>query len=73
MADYLKDPTAVSLIWGRIGAAVLALAAFLLGIFGYSLSAEDQSGLVNVISSILAGGAGLLAIISKVREGKKTQ
>lgn len=71
--SYIKDPTILSLLWGRIGAAVLALAAFGLGLLGYSLTAEDQAGLSGIITTALTGVAGLLAIISKVRESKKAK
>lgn len=73
MSDYQKDSWIVSMFWGRLGAAILALVAFLLGIWGYSLSKEDQEVAFTLISSILAGVGGLLAVISKIREGKKTQ
>ena len=35
------DSFVASLIWGRVGAAVLALVAFVLGLFGYQLGLED--------------------------------
>lgn len=68
---YLKDPAVISLMWGRIGAAVCALAAFLLGMWGYAFSPEDQATMVTTIGGVLSGVAGILAIVSKVREGKK--
>lgn len=71
--SYIKDPVGISLIWGRVGAAVLALVAFGLGMIGYTISAEDQASLSNIITTILAGLAGLLAIVSKVRESKKAK
>lgn len=71
--DYIKDPTMVSVLWGRIGAAILALVAFALGIFGYTLTPEDQTSLATLIGSILTGLAGVLAIVSKVREKKKVE
>uniref|UniRef100_A0A6M3LEE9 Uncharacterized protein n=1 Tax=viral metagenome TaxID=1070528 RepID=A0A6M3LEE9_9ZZZZ len=71
--SYIKDPVGLSLIWGRVGAAVLALIAFGLGIWGYTLSPEDQASAAELIGSIMAGVAGLFAIISKVREGKKAK
>lgn len=71
--SYIKDPTIISVLWGRVGAAILALVAFGLGLLGYTLTPEDQAGLTTTISTILAGVAGVLAIVSKVRESKKAK
>lgn len=71
--DYIKDPVALSLFWGRIGAAVLSVAAFGLGILGYTLTAEDQASLGSVIQTVLGGVATVLIIVSKVRESKKAK
>lgn len=70
---YQADSFKASLIWGRIGAAVLALLAFVLGFFGYALSPEDQSALLELGTAFLAGIAGLLALWSKLREAKKAK
>lgn len=70
---YTPDSFKASLVWGRIGAAVLALAAFILGLFGYSFGPEDQEQAYTLISSLLAGVAGIMAVVSKVREGKKAK
>ena len=66
-----SDSFAASLIWGRIGAAVLALLAFGLSMFGVNFSPDDQSIIYETISGILAGVAGVLAIISKLREQRR--
>ena len=68
---YTKDPWIVSVIWGRLGAAILALLAFILGIVGYVFGPEDIEQAGGVITAILAGIGGMLALISKVRESKK--
>jgi uncharacterized protein YbgA (DUF1722 family) len=65
------DSWIASAIWGRVGAAILALASFVLGYFGYTLAAEDQAAAYDLISAFLAGMAGLMALLSKVRETKK--
>ena len=70
---YKKDKWIASMVWGRIGAAVLCLAAFFLGIFGYSVTPEDLETTEALIASILAGVGGALAIVSKIRESKKTE
>jgi ABC-type nickel/cobalt efflux system permease component RcnA len=67
------DSFVASLIWGRVGAAVLALVAFVLGLFGYQLGLEDQSAAVEIVSSTLAGIAGVMALVSKIRETKKVK
>jgi len=69
--SYKKDPWIVSVVWGRIGAAVLALLAFVLGIFGYSMGMEDVGSANQLITAIIAGVGGILALISKIRETKK--
>jgi hypothetical protein len=70
---YKKDPWIVSAIWGRIGAAVLCLVAFALGLLGYTFGPEDIESTEALITSILAGVGGVLAIASKIRESKKTE
>jgi len=67
----MKDSIAASLIWGRIGAFVLGLAAFILGMFGYVMTPEDVATGEGLITGLLAGVAGVLALISKIRESKK--
>ena len=72
MADnYTQDSFIVSVVWGRVGAAVLALGAFILGYFGYTFAPEAQAQAFTLVSSICAGIGGILAIISKIRESKK--
>lgn len=73
MSDYNKDSWIVSLVWGRIGASVLALVAFGLGMAGYQMDMDQQKMVFDVIASIFAGGAGILSIVSKVRESKKVK
>uniref|UniRef100_A0A6H2A5H9 Uncharacterized protein n=1 Tax=viral metagenome TaxID=1070528 RepID=A0A6H2A5H9_9ZZZZ len=71
--DYQKDSWIVSVFWGRLGAAILALVSFVLGILGYTFSKEAQESAFGLIMAILSGVGGLLAVISKIREKKKTQ
>jgi uncharacterized membrane protein len=66
-----KDSFVASLVWGRIGAALLCMAAFILTMFGIDFSAEEQANLNELVTGILAGIAGVLAIISKLREKKE--
>ena len=68
---YKQDSSTVSLLWGRIGAAVLLLTSVALQGFGYTFGAEDQAAVYDAISSILAAGALIQVVISKVRESRK--
>jgi len=71
--SYEKDSWIVSVVWGRIGAGALALGAFVLGLVGYTLSPEDQQTALALVTALIAGVGGMLAIISKVRESKKVE
>jgi uncharacterized membrane protein YjfL (UPF0719 family) len=62
------DGFIASLIWGRIGVAVLCLVAFVLATFGVDFGMEDQASVNETVAGILAGVAGLLAIFSKIKE-----
>lgn len=53
-------------IWGGI-ITVLAVA---LGAFGYTLSGDDQSALVEIVSAIGGAVGGLLAIYGRVKASK---
>lgn len=64
------DSFKASLIWGRIGAAVLCMVAFVLQTFGIDFSPGDQAGANETITGIIAGIAGLMALVSKLREKK---
>ena len=68
---YKQDSNVVSLFWGRIGAAILLLISVALQGFGYTFGAEDQAAVYDAISSILAAGALIQVVISKVRESRK--
>jgi len=68
---YAKDSTGFSLLWGRIGAAVLLLAATGLSVLGYTFSTEAQADVYEAVASILAALALLQVAYSKIRESKK--
>lgn len=68
---YKQDTFVASLVWGRIGVAVLAMVSFGLSTFGFTFAPADQELAYTTVSGVLAGIAGILAIISKVRESKK--
>lgn len=70
---YQKDSWIVSAIWGRIGAAIIALVAFALGTVGYVVTPDDQEAAYTLVAGILAGIAGVLALVSKIRESKKVE
>ena len=71
--SYQPDTFKASLLWGRVGAFVLGLLAFVLGLFGYTMSPEDVATGEVLITGLLAGVAGVLALVSKVRESKKAK
>lgn len=70
---YKKDSNIVSILWGRIGAAILLLAAVVLEGFGYTFGAEDQAAVYDAISTVLASGALVQVTVSKIRENKKVK
>ena len=65
---YQPDPWLKS---KRTIGAVLALLAAVLGLLGYSVSPEDVDTAYVVIMGILSGAGGLMALISKIMEGRK--
>ena len=67
----MNDSFLKSAMVGRIAAAILALTAFGLSYFGYTLGPEDQAAGVEIIVMVCTGIASILAVISKVRESKK--
>ena len=73
MPNYQKDSWIVSVFWGRLGAAILGLLAFVLGLWGYTLTKEDQDSAFVLITTIITGVGGVLALISKIRETKKVR
>jgi len=64
----MKDSWIASLVWGRIGAAVLVLVAAGLSLFGYQVSPEETNMAYELVAGILAGIGGILALVSKIRE-----
>ena len=73
MPNYQKDSWIVSVFWGRLGAAILGLLAFVLGLWGYTLTKEDQDSAFVLITTIITGVGAILALISKIRETKKVR
>ena len=53
-----------------IGAAIAVVSA-IVGFFGYSVGAEDQAGLVSLISQITGAVGGLIALYGRVKATKK--
>jgi hypothetical protein len=64
------DTWAQSLVRGRIGAGLMGVAAALLGLLGYDFGPDMQAHATELVGSVLAGAAGLLALVSKIRESK---
>lgn len=57
-----------SAVWGRIGGAVMILAAFIAQGIGIDISAEEQQQAFGAIQTMMAAIGGLLVVISKFRE-----
>ena len=68
----MKDSWIASLVWGRIGAAILVLIAAGLSFFGVDVSPEDTTNANDLIAGILAGIGGLMVLISKIRESLRS-
>jgi len=64
----MKDSWIASLVWGRIGAAVLVLVAAGLSLFGYQVSPEETTAVYELVASILGSIGGIMVIVSKIRE-----
>ena len=62
-----------SLIWGRVGAAVLTVLAILVSAFGINFGPEDQQAVFEVISGIMAGIGVIMTLISKWKEQYKAK
>ena len=69
--NYTPDSFIASVVWGRLGAALLMIIAFGLSVFGYTLSTDDQAALNGIITAGIAGVATIINIVSKMRETKK--
>ena len=67
----MADSWAASAIWGRVGAAILAFVALVLGHFGYTVGEAEQAAAYEIIATILTALSGVLALVSKIRESKK--
>ena len=67
----MNDPLWLSALWGRIGAGILIFAGLALNFFGYDFDTGDQGTTNQLVSMILEGLGGLLALWSKVRETKR--
>jgi hypothetical protein len=62
------DTIAASLLWGRIGGAVLCLIGVGLNSFGVEFGPDEQQSVFNHIDTILITIGALMAAASKVRE-----
>ena len=70
--DYCANDSWVgSLLWGRVGAAILVILSLIMGSLGFEFGHDEQGKAFEIISGILAAiGAGM-ALVSKVREKKR--
>lgn len=66
MEDF-KNIFASRTVWG----AIIAIIAGIVGIFGYSIGAEDQANLVEIGFSAASTVGGVIAIFGRVKASKK--
>lgn len=66
MNDF-KGMLASKTVWGGL----VALLAGVLGLFGYTVGAEDQATLVELAAGIASAVGGLVAIVGRVVATKK--
>jgi hypothetical protein len=62
-----------SLLWGRVGGALLVFIAFGLSLIGIEFSTEEQSQAFDAVQMAMAGVGVIMAFVSKWRETKKNQ
>jgi len=55
--------------WG----AILAVAAGILGIFGYKFTPEDQVAVIEIVSAVALGVGSLFAIYGRIKAEKKIE
>lgn len=66
MEDF-KSIFSSKTVWG----AIIAIIAGIVGIFGYSIGAEDQAQLAEIGVSVASMAGGLIAIFGRVKASKK--
>lgn len=66
LTDY-KSVFASKGVWGGL----IAVAAGLLAVLGYSISPADQALLVNLVAGVVSTIGGILAIIGRIRATKR--
>jgi hypothetical protein len=62
-----------SLLWGRVGGALLVFIAFGLSLIGIEFSTEEQKQAFDAVQMAMAGVGVIMAFVSKWRESKKSQ
>ena len=62
-----------SMLWGRVGAAILTIVAMILGGYGFEFSASDQQAVFASIAGVLQGIGAVMMVVSKLREQKKVK
>jgi len=67
---YKSDPWYKS---KRLYAAVLMVVAMMAGLFGWTITEEEQAAMAEILATVGAGIAALLAIISKILEKGKME
>lgn len=67
----MNDSVWISLIKGRVGAAVLSLVALVLAGWGYTLNEAAQAQILDVLVVFATGISTVFTLWSKIRETKK--
>lgn len=67
---YKSDPWYKS---KRLYAAVLMVVAMMAGLFGWTITEEEQAAMAEILATVGTGIAALLAIISKILEKGKME
>lgn len=66
-----RDSFLLSALWGRLGGAILLMAAFFLKPKGYDIGEEERAAINEIITALIAlGGSGMI-VASKIREKRK--
>lgn len=66
-----QDTWVASLLWGRIGSAILVIISMILGAYGIQFGDDDQASAYEIVSAILASVGAGMAIVSKMRQAKE--
>ena len=64
--DDIKSIFASKTFWGGL----IAVAAGILGFFGYQIGGADQAAIIETVTAVAASVGGLIAIIGRIKASK---